>query len=106
MSEDAHVLRLAGRGGKSGQDGGVQARDVGDIVGIDELEQVAVLDAVLGAQGLVLVVEVLAPLGEANGGEPCVVEAGVVATAKVAVTAKDHHRMEGRRLLSAVAGQV
>ena len=42
-----------------------------------------------------LVVEVLAPLGEADGGEAFVVEAGVVAAAEEAVAAEDEHGVEG-----------
>src|SRR5215472_14315236 len=89
-SEDVDILRLAGRGCERGERGGVQPGDIGYVTCIDELEQVAVLDPVFRAEGLVLMVEVLAPLGEADGGKTCVVEAGVVAAAKIAVAAKDH----------------
>ena len=67
--QDVNVLRLAGGGGQSGQCCGVEAGDVSDVVEVDELEQVAVLGAVFDADVLVLVVEVLAPLGETDGGE-------------------------------------
>ena len=42
-----------------------------------------------------LVVEVFEPLGEADGGEALVGEAGVVAAAAEAVAAEDHDGMEG-----------
>ena len=42
-----------------------------------------------------LVVEVLAPLGEADSGEAFAVEAGVVAAAQEAVAAEDEDGMEG-----------
>ncbi len=57
--EDVDVLRRAGCGGQRGEGGGVEAGDVGDVVEVDVLEEVAVLDAVFDADVLVLVVEVL-----------------------------------------------
>jgi acetylglutamate kinase len=89
LGEDADVLRLAGGGGEVGENGGVEAGYVGDVVEVDILEEVAVLDAVFDADVLVLVVEVLAPLGEADSGEALEVEAGVVAATEVAVGAED-----------------
>ena len=44
---------------------------------------------------LVLVVEVFAPLGEADGGETFEIEAGVVAATEIAVGAKDEDGVEG-----------
>lgn len=104
-SEDVDLLRLAWGSGERGERGRVEAGDVGDIGCVNELEQVAVLDAVFRAQGLVLVVEVFAPLGEANGGETRVVKAGMVTTAEIAVAAEDHDGAEGRGRLIFVTGR-
>ena len=102
--EDTDVLRRAGGEGEGGEGGGVEAGDVGDVVEVDELEEVAELDlspravdvsAGGDADVLVLVVEVLAPLGDADGGEALEVEAGVVASAEEAVAAEDEDGVEG-----------
>ena len=91
VGEDFDVLRLARGGGEGGERGGVHAGDVGDVSGVDVLEEVAVLDGTggsilegsrFGTRGLVLVIEVLLPLGDAHGGEAFGVEAGVVAAAE------------------------
>lgn len=92
--EDSHVAGLGGSGGQRGEHDGVQACDASDVVCVDELEQVAVLDAILCADSLVLVVEVFAPLGEADGGKTGVIEADVVASAEIAIAAKDEIWME------------
>ena len=86
--------RRAGRGGQSGEGGRVEPGYVGHVGKVDELEEIAVLDAVFDADVLVLVIEVFAPLGEADGGEAFLVEAGVVATAEVTVVPKDEDGVE------------
>ncbi len=93
--EDSDLLRQAGRGGKGGKSGGVQASDIGDVVEVVVLDQVAVLDAVFSADVLVLMVEVLQPLGEADSGKTLRTEAGMVAPTAETVTAEDHDRTKG-----------
>ena len=93
--EDADVLGLAGSGGEAGESGGVEAGDVGDVVHVDEVDVVFHKDTVFSAGGLVLVVEVLLPLGEADGGEAFLVEAGMVSSAQESVAAEDEGGVEG-----------
>jgi hypothetical protein len=94
--EDVDVLGFAGCGGESGEGGGVEAGYVGDIAEVDVLQEIAELSAVFYADVLVLVVEVLGPLGEANGGEALLIEGAVVAAAEEAVAAEDENGVEGR----------
>lgn len=94
-SKHTDVLRRRWSRGERGGDGDVEARDLRGVRGVDELEQVTVLGAVLGADGLVLVVEVLAPVGEADGGEAFVGERAVIAAAEEAVEAEFHDGREG-----------
>lgn len=93
------VLHAHGRRRRTGENrhgSGVQPRDAGDVVEVVVLDQVAVLHAVFDADVLVLVVEVLAPFGEADSGEAVLVEGGVVAAAEEAVAPEFENRVEAR----------
>ena len=100
------MLRLAGGVGQNGQSERVQASDVCNVAGVDKLEQITVFDSVFGAHSLVLMVEVLAPFGEANGRETLAVEAAVVATAQIAVVAQSHDGTEGRQQVDKAGASV
>ena len=78
----------AGRRGQRGQRGGIESSYIGYVGEVDKLQQVAELGAVFDADVLVLVVEVFAPLGDADGGEAFFVEAGVVTSAQVPVRSR------------------
>ena len=52
----------------------IQARHFRHVVEVDELRQIAVLDAVFGAQCLMLMIEIFAGLGEAYCGVSLLVE--------------------------------
>ena len=49
LGEDVDVGGRAGCGGEIGEDGGVETGDVGNVVEVDVLEEVAELDAVFDA---------------------------------------------------------
>src|SRR6185437_4774466 len=91
---DAHILRGSRGGGKCCQRGGIEARHIRYVVEIDILEQVSVLLPVLHTDVLVLVVEVLPPLREADCGEALFIEGKMVASAEVAVEAELENRAE------------
>ncbi len=73
----------AGRGcrgqGEAGQQAGVDPGDLGDVGEVDPLDHVAERHAVADLDLLMLAVEVLVGLGQADGGEPSLVERDVVA---------------------------
>src|SRR6185437_1101601 len=91
---NTHLLRCSRGGGEGRERGRVEPGHVRHVVEIDELEQIAVLLAVFETDVLVLVVEVLAPLCEANGGEALLIEGEMVAAAKKAVEPELEHRAE------------
>ena len=87
-------MRGARGGGKCRQGSGVEAGYVSDIVEVDVLEEVTILGAFFDTDILMLVIEVLTPLGDADGGETFEVEAGMVAAAKLTIAAEDEYRVE------------
>src|ERR1700722_6589154 len=93
--EDVDVLWNAGSGGQGSQRCRVEAGYVCDVVEVDVLEEIAVLDAVFDADVLVLMIEVFAPLGEADSGEAFHVKAGVVAATEETVATEDEDGREG-----------
>lgn len=80
-----HVLRNTRRLRQRTQDGHIQARNLSDVVEVVELQQVAILLTVLGANVLMLMVEVLAPFCEANGWEALLAERAMIAATQEAI---------------------
>src|SRR5262249_27713681 len=86
--ENAHVRRLRRSARQRGERGGVEARNVRDILEVDELQQVAVLDSMLNARGLVLMIVVFAPFSEADRSNAQLIEWGMVPSPQEAVAAE------------------
>src|SRR5205807_6637584 len=78
----------------AGGAGAVQARHGRSVLEIHELRQVTVLDAIFGANVLVLMVEVFPVLGKADGGESLLVEGVMVATPQVTVETENQQRLD------------
>ena len=73
---------------------GVHARDLSYVVEIIELDQVAVLNAVLFANHLMLMFEIFVRLGHPDGGKAAFKEGRVITAAQVAVFAIDNRDRE------------
>src|SRR6267378_7847954 len=71
----------------------VQTRHFGYVIEIHELWQVAVFDAVFGADVLVLVVVIFTEFRKSHGGKALLIERIVVASAQKPVDTKDGHRL-------------
>src|SRR5208282_1240601 len=75
----------SGRGSEGCQSARIQASDVGHVIKVDELRQVAKFNSILSTHVLVLMVVVFAKFGEAHRGVSLLVERAVIATAQVTV---------------------
>jgi len=74
------------------------AGNLRNVLEVIELEEVSELDSAFCSNMLMLVVEVLSPLSEANGRESFGAERTVVSSAKIAIEPKLHHRFKRLQL--------
>ena len=70
----AHIRGRRRRRSQRCQCRGIQSRYASYVFKIDELRQIAIFNAILGAHILMLMVEILAPLGKAYRRESLLVE--------------------------------
>ena len=94
MSIDSNIGGRSRRCRERCQRGCVRARDVRDVSEVNEFEHVAIFDAILGADVLMLVIEVLAIFGEAHACESLFIEGRMVASAQKAVAAEDERGLK------------
>src|SRR5579864_802987 len=87
-----HIRRRCWSRCKFREGRGIQPGNLCHVVEVDELRQVAILHAVLGADVLMLMMEILAKFSEAHGGESLLVKGGVIAAAQIPIQPEHEHR--------------
>jgi hypothetical protein len=72
----------------------VEPGNLCNVLKVIKLDQVAIFNSVFCSNMLMLVVEVLSPLGKSNGREAFSAKTTVVATAKISIQSELHHRLK------------
>src|SRR5271166_5818923 len=100
--QQAHIRRRRRRRCQRSQRGRIQARHVRGVVVIQELRQITVFDAILGANVLVLMVIILAKFRKSYRGITLLVKGKMIAAAQVAITPEHDEKLQscGREVLS------
>ena len=96
------ISTLAGRGGgrrHAGEGDYVERRQFAGVVKVHMLQRVAIFDAVLGAQILVLLVIVFMSFHDSNTRKAYLVERAMMSAAAEPIKAIDHHGVEIRDIV-------